>query len=78
MNSTGLVGGIKVMRANHRPNKKELEFVFEVTPPSKEPDPSAITVPVKKPVVQRYDDVSSVTDKILALVLDDLKAKSTH
>lgn len=34
--STGEIGGIKILKLNHRPQKNELEFAFEVLPKGQE------------------------------------------
>jgi len=46
--TTGEIDGIKIVKLNHRPNKKELEFAFEVVPKGTEPITTATSSSNKK------------------------------
>jgi hypothetical protein len=70
------------LRLNFRANKKELEFVFEVAPASASNGNSASTTTAPQtqvaaaPKEPRFDDVNTVTDKVIAQVIEELKAQS--
>jgi len=70
--TTGGIGSMKVLRANYRDNKKELEFVFEVYPNSNQEDKGSVAAPLQRPPL-RLDDIPSVAEKLVAEMFATLK-----
>jgi len=85
LQKTGGLGALKILQLNHRPQKNELEFSFEIFPDGQLPQPSKVATSSssKKVAVEQQrqkmcenDDVEFVTDQILAVVLQELGSSS--
>eukprot|EP01112_Ceratiomyxa_fruticulosa_P013387 TRINITY_DN3765_c0_g1_i1.p1 TRINITY_DN3765_c0_g1~~TRINITY_DN3765_c0_g1_i1.p1 ORF type:complete len:264 (+),score=60.94 TRINITY_DN3765_c0_g1_i1:144-935(+) len=84
---TGEVGALKIVKVNHRPKKKELEFAFELFDPSEKAQTntsSGGSSSSKKPEAQKppaqkidTDNIQLITDKIIDLFIkENLTEKS--